>query len=62
MDKEEQRESLRRDLQNVIDRHLLECDLFKVEIIGVIESVKMECFDEIQDGYDFTVTLEGEEE
>lgn len=49
MTSEQQRESLRSDLQNVIDRHMLECDLYKSEIIGVIECVKMDCFGAIQD-------------
>jgi hypothetical protein len=62
MDKEEQRESLRQDMQNVIDRHLLECDLSKVEIVGVIESVKLDCYHALRDVYEFTADLEGEEE
>jgi hypothetical protein len=65
MTNEEQRGSLRQDLQNVIDRHLLECDMAKAEIIGVLELVKLRCWSELSDTYDFSFAPDedlGEEE
>ena len=63
MNQHEQRDALERELTNTVYRHVLECDLSKAEIIGVLECVKIFFFERLYDE-DIEITLEdgGEEE
>ena len=63
MNQQEQRDSLETELTNTVCRHVIECDLSKAEIIGVMECVKMFFFERLYDE-DIEITLEdgGEEE
>jgi hypothetical protein len=48
-------------LAKVIDRHIDEFDSTKDEIIGVIDSLKMECFRDLTDQDEYSIELEDDD-
>jgi hypothetical protein len=62
MDAYEQRMALKDALAKVIDRHIDEFDSTKDEIIGVIDSLKMECFRDLTDQDEYSIELEDDDD